>query len=44
MTQSQAVIDTIEALGGIATLAQINQKIFEIQDCKIKIRNFCKLL
>lgn len=34
MTQSQAVIDTIEALGGIATLAQINQKIFEIQDCK----------
>ena len=34
MTQSQAVIETIEALGGIATLAQINQKIFEIQDCK----------
>lgn len=34
MTQAQAVIETIEALGGIATLTQINQKIFEIKDCK----------
>lgn len=34
MTQAQAVIETIEALGGIATLTQINQKIFEIEDCK----------
>lgn len=33
MTQTQAVIETIEALGGIATLTQINQKIFEIKDC-----------
>lgn len=33
MTQAQAVIETIEALGGIATLSQINQKIFEIKDC-----------
>jgi hypothetical protein len=33
MTQAQAVIETIEALGGIATLTQINQKIFEIKDC-----------
>jgi hypothetical protein len=33
MTQAQAVIETIEALGGIATLTQITQKIFEIKDC-----------
>lgn len=33
MTQTQAVIETIEVLGGIATLTQINQKIFEIKDC-----------
>ena len=34
MTQAQAVIETIEKLGGIATLNQINQHIFEIEDCK----------
>ena len=33
MTQAQAVIETIEALGGIATLNQINQNIFKIDDC-----------
>ena len=33
MTQAQAVIETIERLGGIATLNQINQHIFEIKDC-----------
>lgn len=34
MTQNQAVIETIEKLGGIATLNQINQNIFKIEDCK----------
>ena len=34
MTQAQAVIETIEMLGGIATLNQINQHIFKIADCK----------
>ena len=34
MTQAQAVIETIEMLGGIATLNQINQHIFEIADCQ----------
>ena len=34
MTQAQAVIETIDKLGGIATLNQINQHIFEIEDCK----------
>ncbi|MBQ6237881.1 MAG: hypothetical protein IJK07_06655 [Bacteroidales bacterium] len=33
MTQAQAVIVTIEKLGGVATLNQINQHIFEIEDC-----------
>ena len=34
MTQAQAVIETIEMLGGLATLNQINQHIFEIEDCQ----------
>lgn len=34
MTQAQAVIETIEMLGGIATLNQINQHVFEITDCQ----------
>lgn len=34
MTQPQAVIETIELLGGIATLNQINQNIFKLEDCK----------
>lgn len=33
MTQPQAVIETIEMLGGVATLNQINQKVFQIEDC-----------
>lgn len=38
MTQAQAVIETIEALGGIATLNQINQNIFKIADCVWKTK------
>lgn len=33
MKQYEAVIQTIEQLGGIATLNQINQNIFKIEDC-----------
>lgn len=33
MTQPQAVIETIEMLGGVATLNQINQNVFKIEDC-----------
>jgi hypothetical protein len=36
MTQAQAVIETIEKLGGIATLNQINQNVFEVKDCEWK--------
>ena len=34
MTQKQAVIETIRMLGGVATLSQINQSIFDLKDCK----------
>lgn len=34
MTQAQAVLETIEMLGGIATLNQINQNIFKLEECK----------
>jgi hypothetical protein len=34
MKQHEAVIQTIEALGGVATLGQLNQEIFKIYDCK----------
>ena len=33
MKQYEAVIQTIESLGGIATLNQINHSIFDIKDC-----------
>ena len=33
MTQPQAVIEAIEMLGGVATLNQINQNVFHIEDC-----------
>ena len=38
MTQAQAVIETIENLGGIATLNQINQRVFKIEDCVWKTK------
>ena len=36
MKQYEAVLMTIEKLGGIATLGQINQEIFNINDCEWK--------
>ena len=38
MTQSQAVIETIDKLGGIATLNQINCHVFEVEDCVWKTK------
>jgi len=38
MKQYQAVLMTIEKLGGIATLGQINQDIFNIKDCEWKTK------
>lgn len=36
MKQWEAVRDTLERLGGIATFAQLNQEVFKIQDCEWK--------
>ena len=38
MRQHEAVIQTIESLGGIATLGQINQTIFKIKECDWKTK------
>lgn len=34
MKQHEAVIQTLEKLGGVATLGQLNQEVFKIKDCK----------
>src|SRR6266481_4086079 len=34
MKQHEAVIQTLEKLGGIATLGQLNQEVFKIKDCE----------
>jgi len=34
MKQYEAVIETLEALGGIATLGELNKEVFKIKDCK----------
>lgn len=38
MTQNEAVILTIEKLGGVATLGQLNQEVFKISDCEWKTK------
>jgi len=38
MTQPEAVKITIEKLGGIATLGQINQTVFDVKDCRWKTK------
>lgn len=34
MKQHEAVIETLERLGGIATLGELNKEVFKIKDCK----------
>lgn len=34
MKQYEAVIETLERLGGIATLGKLNQEVFKIKDCQ----------
>ena len=36
MKQYEAVIQTLEKLGGAATLGQLNQEVFKIKDCEWK--------
>ena len=38
MKQNEAVINTIEKLGGIATLGQLNQEVFKILECEWKTK------
>ena len=38
MKQYEAVIQTLEKLGGVATLGQLNQEVFKIQDCEWKTK------
>ena len=33
MTQKEAVIQTLERLGGIATLGRLYQEVFKVRDC-----------
>jgi len=39
MKQYEAVIATLERLGGIATLGQLNQEVFKIKDCEWKTKS-----
>lgn len=39
MTQHEAVVQTLERLGGMATLGQLNQEVFKIEDCVWKAKN-----
>lgn len=39
MTQYDAVVQTLESLGGIATLGQLNQEVFKIKDCEWKTKS-----
>jgi hypothetical protein len=34
MKQFEAVIQTLENLGGVATLGKLNQEVMKIEDCK----------
>lgn len=38
MKQSEAVIQTLERLGGVATLGQLNQEVFKIKECEWKTK------
>lgn len=38
MKQNEAVIHTLEKLGGVATLGQLNQEVFKITDCVWKTK------
>lgn len=39
MKQHEAVIATLERLGGIATLGQLNQEVFKIKECQWKTKS-----
>ena len=38
MKQYEAVIETLDKLGGVATLAELNKEVFKIKDCEWKTK------
>lgn len=38
MKQYEAVIETLERLGGVATLGDLNTEVFKIKDCEWKTK------
>lgn len=38
MKQYEAVIETIERLGGVATLGELNKEVFKIKECEWKTK------
>ena len=38
MKQYEAVIETLERLGGVATLGDLNKEVFKIKDCEWKTK------
>ena len=38
MKQYEAVIETLERLGGVATLGDLNSEVFKIKDCEWKTK------
>ncbi|MDD2865577.1 MAG: hypothetical protein PHC99_12765, partial [Methylococcales bacterium] len=38
MKQNEAVLLTLEQLGGVATLGQLNQEVFKIKECAWKTK------
>ena len=38
MKQYEAVIETLEKLGGVATLGELNKEVFNIKECEWKTK------
>lgn len=38
MKQYEAVIETLDKLGGVATLGELNREVFKITDCEWKTK------
>ena len=38
MKQYEAVIETLDKLGGVATLGELNREVFKISDCEWKTK------
>lgn len=43
MKQYEAVIETLDKLGGVATLGDLNSEVFKIQECEWKTKNSIRI-